>query len=401
MKEKVIKIGTLILMLSGVFMTFSCTSYKSGFLQSSTYHDVQEDNSQTNIDFLTHKKQKLNVETKKIINSIKSYHDKTKSIRARDINDLFQNLNNQYNIDECFRDISTNSLNDSIRRLSRINLILAADFYSSNIQNDKLIRRIINRGDEGFFVEENTHMDSQYFLWSRKTQKKIIEQNIKVTSSNKTGLDFILQYKADNLHRVIYNVLRFGSELLGHLLFNAYLKPTKVENLETIIPYLKKWDIICIKSPYRLTDKFIPGYFGHVGIYLGNSVFAESTQKGVVYSNSNDFAEGKTFVIIRPKTITNRQNSRMMQVLRAQIGKSYDYNFNVESSDRIFCSELIYLVYEQIHWKTKRVLDYFTISPDYIAMESLENNKLFIPLYSKNGHVIFNPNQMTIRKLIP
>ena len=388
-------------MLSGVFMTFSCSSHKHGFSQSSTFQDEHEDACKINIDYLINKKQKLNVETKNIINSIKSYHDKTNSIRAIDINDLFENLNNQYNIDKCFQYISSNSINDSIRRLSRINLILAADFYSSNIQKDKLIRRIINRGDAGFLVEENTHMGSQYFLWSRKTQKKIIEHNIKVTSSNKTGLDFIIQSKADNLHEVIYNTLGFGSELLGHFLFKAYLKPTKVENLEPIIPYLKKWDIVCIKSPYRLTDKFIPGYFGHVGIYLGGNVFAESTQKGVVYSNSNDFAEGKTFVIIRPKTITNRQNSRMIQVLRAQIGKSYDYNFNVESPDRIFCSELIYLVYEQIHWKTKRILDYFTISPDYIAMEALKNNQLFIPLYSKNGTVIFNPNQMIIRKLIP
>jgi len=45
--------------------------------------------------------------------------------------------------------------------------------------------------------------------------------------------------------------------------------------------HLKKIDkkklasIVLMKSPHHLTDQFIPGYFGHVGISPGNELAAK------------------------------------------------------------------------------------------------------------------------------
>ena len=400
MKEKVHKIVSLILIFTGAFLAFSCSTCKNGFLQSSAFYDVQEDPSQMDIDLLVQKKKDLNIESETILNSINDYHDKLHSIRAKDINHLFQNLKNQYKIDSCFQYISMYAENDSVKYIARQNLIIAADFYNANFQEDKSLRRIINRGDEGYSVKENTHLHSQQFLWKRKTRKQKKEQNIKLTSSDKTKFNFLYQNRADKLYRTYYKTFGFGSKFLGHLIYKAYLKPRPEKNFNYLIPHLKKWDIVCMKSPNRLTDIFIPGYFGHVGIYLGDNVFAESTQEGVIYSNSHSFAEGNTFAIIRPKSVTNEQNKKMLQVLKAQIGKNYDFNFNIESPDLIFCTELIYLVYEQIFWKTKRIAGHFTISPDQLVLEAFGNNNLFIPLYSKKGQLIKDPNHLIIKKLI-
>jgi hypothetical protein len=90
----------------------------------------------------------------------------------------------------------------------------------------------------------------------------------------------------------------------------------------------------------------------------------------------------------------------MLQILNAQIGKNYDFNFNIESPDLIFCTELIFLVYEQIQWKTKRVAGHFTASPDYYILEALENSNLTIPLYAKKGQLFTNPNHLFIKQII-
>ena len=400
MKVRVHKIAPLILIFTEVFLAFSCSTYKNGFYQSFAFYNIQEEPSSTDIDSLIQEKEDLNHESKAILNSIKHYRDTSHPVRAEDINRLFQNLKNQYIIDSCFQYISMYAANDSVKWIARQNLIIAADFYNANFQTDKWLRRIINRGDKGFSVKENTHLHSQQFLWKRKTRQQKNEQNVELASSGRTKFDFICQNRADKFYGAFYKTFGFGSKLLGHLLNRAYVKPRPEKNFNNLIPHLKKWDIVCMKSPNRLTDKFIPGYFGHVGIYLGDNVFAESTQEGIIYSHSRNFAEGNTFAIIRPNTVTNERNKRMLQILKAQIGKNYDFHFNVESPDLIFCTELIYLVYEQIPWKTKRIAGHFTISPDDLVLEALGNNNLFIPLYSKKGKLVENPNLLNIKQLI-
>jgi hypothetical protein len=399
MKEKVHKIASLILILAGAFLAFSCSTTKNGFLQPSSTYNPQEAPSQMDLDVMIQKKEKLNTETETIMSSMKKSHETLHAIGAKDINGLFQNLKNQYNTDRCFQHIFMHAANDSVKRTARQNLIRATDFYHTNFQEEKWLRRIINRGDEGILIEENTHLRSQQFLWKRKSRNQKMEPNLKLTSSGKTRFDFIRQTTSDKIYRAFYKTFGLGSRLFGHSLQIAHFK-SRTEKNKSILPHLKKWDIVCMKSPYRLTDKFIPGYFGHVGIYLGDNFFVESTQKGVKCTDFQNFAEGNIFAVIRPKAVTNNQNKRMLQVVKAQMGKNYDFNFNIESPDQLFCTELIYLVYEQITWKTKRIAGHFTISPDDLILEALENNNLFIPLYLKNGQLIKNPNHSILKKIL-
>lgn len=399
-KNRHIKI-LLILIFAAACLLYSCSTYKNGFLQTCSTENAQENFSEIDIDELIQKKEELNSESEAILNSIKNYRNKTHPIHAEDINSLFQNLKNQYKTDSCFQQIFAYSSNDSLKRLGWQNLIKAADFYNSNFQENQLVRKIINRGDQGYNVKPNTLLYSQKFLWQRKNQKQKKEQNINLKSSDKTKFNFIGQNRVDNLYGAFYTTFGFGSKLLGHVLKKAHFESNPEQNIKSLLPHLKKWDIVCMKSPKRLTDKFIPGYFGHVGIYLGNNIFAESIQNGVTYSTAHNFAEGNTFVIIRQKNITKKQNKRMSQILKAQIGKSYDFNFNIESPDKIFCTELIYLVYEQILWKTQNIAGHFTNSPDYYVLEALENTNLFIPLFIKKGQAELNPKRSFIKQLLP
>jgi len=50
-----------------------------------------------------------------------------------------------------------------------------------------------------------------------------------------------------------------------------------------------------------------------------------------------------------------------------QLGKDYDFNFDVETLDKIVCSELIYIVFGQVHWNTEYDIGRPTISPDNVV----------------------------------
>jgi hypothetical protein len=82
-----------------------------------------------------------------------------------------------------------------------------------------------------------------------------------------------------------------------------------------------------------------------------------------------------------------RRRDIVRQTLR-QVGKGYDFNFNVESTDRIVCSELAYHAYAHLSWPTSRVLGRATISPDNVAARGLAGEPLDIVLLYHDGRAL-------------
>ena len=77
-----------------------------------------------------------------------------------------------------------------------------------------------------------------------------------------------------------------------------------------------------------------------------------------------------------------------------QIGKEYDFNFNVETAKKIVCSELAFVTYANegyFSWKTTGTLGRDTISPDEVAREakSDKTNSLFEPVILFHAAVRF------------
>jgi len=71
-----------------------------------------------------------------------------------------------------------------------------------------------------------------------------------------------------------------------------------------------------------------------------------------------------------------------------QIGKEYDFNFDVETTDKIVCSQLVYLAYDKIEWPTKSVVGRYTISPDNIAIKALNNGPFELVLFYHDGKLV-------------
>jgi hypothetical protein len=171
-----------------------------------------------------------------------------------------------------------------------------------------------------------------------------------------------------------------------------------------LLDLLQPLDLLLEKTPFRLTDRFIPGHFGHVAIWMGtyqeldrlgiweHKIFAEDRYKayremvrkghsvlealrtGVELNTLKEFLNVDDLAVLRPVYLDEKEISETLIRAFRQVGKAYDFNFDVETTDKIVCSELPYHVYPGIDWQTDQQLGRFTISPDDVASEALRDS---------------------------
>ena len=194
-----------------------------------------------------------------------------------------------------------------------------------------------------------------------------------------------------------------------------------------LIAEMKPLDVLFEKTPFRLTDKFIPGHFGHVAIFLGTEeqlkdlrvwdqiprdvqtriraghYIVEALRPGVQINALDHFLNIDDFMVIRDIRSNVTDDYRRQAVLTsvAQIGKEYDFNFDVTTTTRIVCSEIAYVVYPDIVWPTETTLKRNTISPDNVAVMAQGNQRIFEPtIIYHNGKRITKDLNRTLDLLL-
>ena len=200
---------------------------------------------------------------------------------------------------------------------------------------------------------------------------------------------------------------------------------------------LQPLDILLEKTPFRLTDKLIPGHFGHVAIWLGtkqelvdlgvwsNRVVAqyhddiatdadanskdqhqivEALRSGVQLSTLDEFLNVDDLAILRPvfpPGLKENLTKEALELAFRQVGKEYDFNFDVTTTDKIVCSELAFVSFPSVDWPTEKTLGRYTISPDNVAFKAWNNIPLKLVLFYHEGKLVAPEEQVALmRQLI-
>lgn len=191
-------------------------------------------------------------------------------------------------------------------------------------------------------------------------------------------------------------------------------------------------DILFEKTPFRLTDKFIPGYYGHVAIWLGSpeelmrftvqykgktiplldhpdvlphleklsqgKLIVEALREpGVTMNTLEHFMDIDDLLVMKPNNVRD-PGEHLLRVFQ-QIGKPYDFNFDVETESALICSELVYLVFIDEVWPTKREVGRFTISPDHVAWKAVDSCYEPVLMYTDGNEVQSNKREVLKRIL--
>jgi hypothetical protein len=189
------------------------------------------------------------------------------------------------------------------------------------------------------------------------------------------------------------------SKTFGNLVGQVELRRGKLADrpawTDFVTARLRPGDLLLEKTPFRLTDKFIPGHFGHVAMYVGTEAelralglwdhpwvarhhdairagrtIVEALREGTTMNSVAHFLNIDDLAILRPKSeaIAQPEVMRAIQLAFGHVGKQYDFRFDNNTWDSIVCSELAFQTYVDVHWSVGRALASYTIAPDDVAI---------------------------------
>ena len=392
------------LLLSGLFLLDSCKTYQYGYWgklsDSGNIPVIEKDTASKLIQAMSLKKQVLNSETLQLSNEIKEKVSSESPISMYTFNALFKNLHEQYEVDTVYHRLLQQSPDNSIRYQSKQALMESALNYKRAFQKNRFLRRTINRGDLAYGIPTNTLSQTQQFLWSDKTNRQYLIENEKDKKATHTVAGFFLSNSADNLHSYRYKIVYFLSKIFGQFAGQFHGKIDKKTTSMLLKTNLQEYDIVLQKSLTHLTEKFIPGYFGHVGVYLGNDLMIETPRSGVRICSTEEFSNGEIYLIVRPVNLSENQKQKIKTSLKNQMGKKYDFNFDSQSPDRIVCSDLVCLAYDYIGWQSKKRAGHYITSPDDLVRSLLDRPDFSFEMYINQGQFISKPDSAFIQELL-
>ena len=341
------------------------------------------------------------------------------------------------------------------------NYLLGISLY----EKDKRLRRIINSKDKGYNIDsyslfnisknysddENRNKLTNAIKYYQKEIKKIenieednylnylhqlIEQSPTYQNNKNMNSKFwfrlkVLRHKIKDDFRELFNSSsNFFSMFFGNSVGLVETRKGKLYQNKEVLTYinnkLKVGDILLEKTPFRLTDSLIPGYWGHVAVYVGDEqelrelgiwnhpivqkyhaqikkhqFIAEALRDGVQLNTLKHFLNIDDFSTLRYVEESKEDKRKRIILTFRQMGKEYDFNFDVETSDKIVCSELVYITSTTIKWDTSKTLGRYTISPDNVAIKSVGDKKLFsIITLIHDGKIIKEKKSNYMKKLL-
>lgn len=181
---------------------------------------------------------------------------------------------------------------------------------------------------------------------------------------------------------------------------------------EQLTGTLQAGDVLLEKTPFRLTDKLIPGYWGHAAVWIGTEKelrelgiwdnplvkryhdqihqgrgVVEALRSGVEMNPLDQFMNIDSVGVLRKQNISRDDRVRVILQSLRQVGKPYDFNFDVESKERVYCSKLVYLTYSGVEWPTKKSLGRTTFTPDDVANRALAGDFRLVLFYHNGKQV--------------
>lgn len=430
----------IILLLFG-----SCTSLKHNYLGSVTRRDP----GITSINVI----QKMGLDSARraqhctmdsLMQAVSTTKKRNRHLAAGEINQLYNNFGSQLNDDRLFNALlQTGGLKRkklSFRqRYAAVKLLYAAAEYDSTYQQVNMVRRALNRGDKGNHIPRHVLQKSHKFLYSPSIRRKL------ASARNKTKPDVVdtllqglprtnvfksaygnIYHHNDRLYGLLYNAFpAIGQALFGKVGNRISDRAKQKRDANLLLSVLKPYDILLSRAPGHLTAKVIPGYFGHASLWLGSEVprkrkpiflnilrkdtvrigirhkcMAEALRNGVQLSKLLEYADADEYIVIRPRSLKAAQKQSIVQNAMKQMGKGYDFNFDVESSDLINCTELVYLAYDFVDWEVRWFMNRYTLFPDDILLTALDNEELFeVAAFVKDGKLIENIHREEIKEL--
>ncbi len=196
---------------------------------------------------------------------------------------------------------------------------------------------------------------------------------------NKGLIETVTEDSLNAKDSVVYSVQSFASYWIGKAqVRKSNMGATLISNaqVDELSQILQPGDIIIERRNWFLSNAFLPGYWPHAALYIGTTdqlealgirdqdkvkphwphlasaskeppVIIEALAPGVILTSLEySVGEADSVCVIRPK-VSQEQKKKAILNAFSHLGKSYDFDFNFFSSDKLVCTELVFRSYDE------------------------------------------------------
>ena len=167
-----------------------------------------------------------------------------------------------------------------------------------------------------------------------------------------------------------------------------------------LMAQLQPLDLVFSANKSYLWGTIIPGRFSHDVVYLGTEaqlraaglwtlpalaplhddiragrVFIEAQTPAVGTTTAARVIEADTVAILRPN-LTAHARRQAYATLANSVGLAYDYTFDVATTDRLACTELVSLAMPGLRIATRKAYGRDVIFPDEIVAQGIRGERL-------------------------
>lgn len=155
--------------------------------------------------------------------------------------------------------------------------------------------------------------------------------------------DYIVE---GGLRKTVYAIQEWASRFVSSLTTMPGHVPQLPDNVATAMTaQLRAGDVFVTRKESAVTNYFLPGYWPHAAMYVGEHRVIESLKDGVRERGLDSPFGNDAVALIRPIAEPS-EIEKSVQRARSHVGKPYDFDFDFTRSDRMVCTEVVYRSYE-------------------------------------------------------
>jgi hypothetical protein len=152
----------------------------------------------------------------------------------------------------------------------------------------------------------------------------------------------------------------------------------KGHHARKVLDNLQTGDIILRRYDRYVSPWFIPGWWKHVGIYIGDNKVIHATTEGVIEEDILTYLRCDYVAVMRvPEAYEKLALTEIPERAKSHLGKPYDFAFETHDAKRFYCTELVrtcFFDYYDIKFNIKETgfIGKGAVLPDYLMDSGFE-----------------------------
>ncbi|MDB4331735.1 YiiX/YebB-like N1pC/P60 family cysteine hydrolase [bacterium] len=196
----------------------------------------------------------------------------------------------------------------------------------------------------------------------------------------------------------VYAIQQWGAVAIGAMSVKPMHTPQLPKPIEEEFrQIIQAGDVLVTRKEGALTNYFLPGFWPHVSLAIGNQRVVESLKDGVKERDLQSPFSNDGMIVLRSH-LSTEQISNITNRAKSHLGKPYDFDFDFTRSDRMVCTEVIYRSYSgigQINFQLTLRAGRQTLSAEDLLQLALKNQhfQLVASYHPSQGEQMLSPER--------